>query len=254
MRRFNCTSICWALHKLSWGLAQLGDLAEAEHTARREIAIARQHGHPYRLAAWVRVLAFVLRLRGDLAAADQLRAESEPLMSGLDDLHLGDYWFAEWAVVAAGLGDIERARDVAAVALAKATQLAYRTAMADALWADGEVRLSVGEHAAGSFARALTMMRRHGLPLRRVEVLTGLALAVDDAEIAAAATAAAAAVRDDQHMVLPAGLAARLDSVRERWASTIGADRWAQWVDDMSTRPHDELLDLLRRVLAAYAP
>ena len=148
-------------------------------------------------------------------------------------------------MVAAGLGDIERARDLATVALAKATQRAVGTAMGDALWAEGEVRLAAGEQAAGTFARALTQMRRHGTPLRRVEVLTGLALTVDDAEIAAAATAAAIAVRDQQHMVLPAGIAARLDEVRERWASVVGTERWAQSVADLSTRPPDELLDLL---------
>ena len=121
-------------------------------------------------------------------------------------------------------------------------------------WAEGEVRLAAGEQAAGSFARALTQMRRHGFPLRRVEVLTGLALAVDEPELAAAATAAAVAVRDEQHMVLPAGIAARLDQVWKRWASIVGTDRWAQQVGDLSARPHDELLDLLARGLAAQAP
>jgi predicted ATPase len=241
--------LCWALSTLALGLAQLGDLAEAEHTAHRAIAVARQHGHPYRLATGLAVLADILRLRGDLAAVDRLRAESVPLMTGLDDLD-GVYWFAEWAVAAAGLGEIERARDLASVALAKATQLGDVTAMGSALWAEGEVRLTAGEEAAGSFARAFMNLRRHGRPLRRVEVLTGLALAVDDAEIAAAATAAAVALRDDQHMVLPAGVAGRLDRIRERWASSVGADRWAQSVGDVSARPRDEVLDLLRRALA----
>jgi predicted ATPase/DNA-binding XRE family transcriptional regulator len=245
--------LCWALGTLAWGLAQLGDFAEAERAVRREIAVARQHGHPYRLAGGLASLAGILRLRGDLAGADRLRAESEPLMTGLDDLHFGVTWFGEWAVVAAGLGDIERARDLAAIGLAKATQLAYRFAMADALWAEGEVRLTAGEQAAGTFARALTNMGRHGLPLRRVEVLTGLALAVDDAEIAAAATAAAVAVGDQHQVVLPAAVAARLDEIRERWASIVGANRWAQLVGDMSARPH-ELVDLLVRDLPAQAP
>ena len=142
-------------------------------------------------------------------------------MTGLDDPRFGATWFAEWAVVAAGLGDIERARDLAAVALATATQRADSTVMGWALWAEGEVRLTAGEQAAGSFARALTQMRRHGTPLRRVEVLTGLALAVDDAEIAAAATAATVAVRDEQHMVLPPGIAARLDESM----GAVGIDR-----------------------------
>jgi hypothetical protein len=246
--------LCWVLHNLALGLAQLGDLAQAEHTARREIAVARQHGHPYRLAAGFLGLAGILRLRGDLAAADRLLAEAEPLMAGLDDLDVGVYWFGEWAVVAAGLGEIERARDLAGVAHAKATQLAYRTAMADALWAEGEVRLTGGEQAAGTFARALTNMGRHSFPLGRVEVLTGLALAVDDAEIAAAATAAAVTVRDEQHMVLPAGVAARLDEICARWASIVGTERWTQSVVDLSTRPHDELLELLVRALAVRSP
>jgi len=124
--------------------------------------------------------------------------------------------------------------------------------MGAALWAEGEVRLTAGDEAAGSFARAF-MNLRHGRPLRRVEVLTGLALAVGDAEIAAAATAAAVALRDDQQMVLPTGVAARLDRIWERWASIVGADRWAQCVGDMSARPHDELRDLLVRALAAQA-
>ena len=50
------------------------------------------------------------------------------------------------------------------------------------------------------------------VPQRRVEVLTGLALAVDEPESAAAA--AAAVVVRDEHMPLPAGIAARLD---EKW-------------------------------------
>ena len=81
-----------------------------------------------------------------------------------------------------------------------------------------------------------------------------MALAVDDAELAAAATAAAVAVRDEQHMVLPPGIAARLDRVWERWAPIAGKDRWAQQVSDLSARPHDELLELLVRGLAAPAP
>ena len=246
--------LCYVLDNLAWGLAQLGDLAEAERTVRRAIAIARQHGHPYRLAVGFRILADILRLRGDVVAADRLLAESDSLVTGLDDLVFGAVWFAEWAVVAAGLGDIERARDLAAVALAKATQRAIGSVMGWALWAEGEVRLTGGEQAAGSFARALTKMRRHGFPLRRVEVLTGLALAVDEPESAAAAAAAAVAARDEQHMVLPAGIAARLDEIWKRWASIVGTDRWAQRVSDLSTRPHDELLDLLARGLAARAP
>jgi predicted ATPase/transcriptional regulator with XRE-family HTH domain len=242
---------CWALFTLASGLAQLGDLAEAEHTARRAIAVARQHGYPYQLATGLAVLTDILRLRGDLAAVDRLRGESAPPMIGLDDLDV--LWFADWAVAAAGLGEIERARDLAADALTKATQRGDGTAMGAALWAEGEVRLTAGEEAAGSFARAFMNLRRHGKPLRRVEVLTGLALAVGDAEIAAAATAAAVALRDDQQMVLPAGVAARLDRIRERWASIVGADRWAQCVGDMSARPHDELRDLLVRAFAAQA-
>ena len=195
-----------------------------------------------------------MRLRGELTAADRLLADAEPLMAGLDDLDVGVYWFAEWAVVAAGLGDIERAGDLARVALANATQLAYRTAMAAALWAEAEVRLTGGEQAAGTFAKALTNMGRHSFPLGRVEVLTGLALTVDDVEIAAAATAAAVTVRDQQHMLLPAGVAARLDEMCARWASIVGTERWTQSVVDLSTRPHDELLDLLVRALAARAP
>jgi hypothetical protein len=96
-------------------------------------------------------------------------------------------------------------------------------------------------------------MRRHSFPLRRVEVLTGLALAVDEPEIAAVAAAAGVAVRDEQHMVLPAGIAARLDDIWTRWASSVGTDQWAQRVSDLSTRPYDELLDLLARRLAARA-
>ena len=211
-------NLCWVLINLALGLAQLGDFAEAERTVRREIADARQHGLPYLLAAGFRVLAGILRLRGDLAAADRLLAESDSLMADIGDLRFGATWFAEWAVVAAGLGDIERARDLAAVALANATESADSTAMGWALWAEGEVRLAGGEQAAGSFARALRNMRRYSLPLRRLEALTGLALAVDDAEIAAAATAAAVALRDQQHMVLP-GVAARLDEVSQRWAA-----------------------------------
>ena len=228
-------NLCWVLSNLALGLTQLGDFAEAERTVRREIADARQHGVPYLLAAGSRVLAGILRLRGDLAAADRLLAESDSLMAGLGDLRFGATWFAEWAVVAAGLGDIERASDLAALALANATESADSTAMGWALWAEGEVRLTGGEQAAGSFARALRNMRRYSLPLRRLEALTGLALAVDDAEIAAAATAAAVALRDDQHMVLP-GVAARLDEVSQRWAAVVGADRWAQWVGHSSTR------------------
>ena len=125
--------------------------------------------------------------------------------------------------------------------------------MGRALWAEGEVRLTGGEQAAGSFARALTHMRRHSLPLRRVEALLGLALAVDEPEIAAAATAAAVAVRDEQDMVLPPRVAARLGDVWERWASIVGTDRWAQQVSDMSARPHDELPDQFVRGLAARA-
>jgi predicted ATPase/transcriptional regulator with XRE-family HTH domain len=242
--------LCWALHNLALGLAQLGDLAEAEDVARRGISIAGQRGHPYRLAAGLRVLAETLRLRGDLAAARHLLAESESFVTGLGDLDVSVYWFDECAVVAAGLGEIEQARDYAARSLVTATRLGYRFAMGDALWADGEVRLSGGEDAAGSFARAFTITRRHGLPLRRVEVLTGLALAVDDAEIAAVATAAAFAARNDEQIVFPARIAARLDGVRQRWVSTVGSERWAQSVDGMSARPRDELLELLARVLA----
>ncbi len=246
--------LCWVLSTLAQALAQLGDVAEAERTIRREIAVARQHDHPYRLAAGLAVLAYILRLRGDLVAANRLLAESERLMTGLDDLRFGVLWFAEWAVVAAGLGEIERARHLAAVAVSNATQRADSTTVGDALWAEGEVRLSGGEQAAGSFARALTSMGRLGFPLRRAEVLTGLALTVDDAEIAAAATAATIAVRNEQHMVLPAGIAARLDETWERWAAIVGTDRWAQSVADLSARPHAELLDQLVRGLAAQAP
>jgi len=245
--------LSYVLDNLAGGLLQLGDFAEAERTVRRAIAIARQHGHPYRLAVGIRILASILRLRGDLVAADRLLAESDSLVTGLDDVRFGATWFAEWAVVAAGHGDIERARDLAAVALTKATQRADRAAMGWALWAEGEVRLTAGEQAAGPFAQALTKMRRHSFPLRRVEALTGLALTVDEPEIAAAAAAAAVAVRDEQHMVLPAGIAARLDEIWKRWASIVGTDQWAQRVSDLSTRPHDELLDLLARRLAARA-
>jgi hypothetical protein len=241
----------WALSNLASGLAQLGDLAEAEHTAQRAVAVARQHGYPYRLAMGLTVLADILRLRGDLAAVDQLLAESVPLMTGLDDLEI--LWFAEWAVAAAGLGEIQRARNLASDALTKATRLGDGTAMGAALWAEGEVRLTAGEEAAGSFARAFMDLRRHGRPLRRVEVLTGLALATREAEIAAAATAAAVALRDDQRMVLPPGVAARLDRICERWAPIVGADRWAQCVRDMSAQPQDELRDLLVRAVAAPA-
>jgi predicted ATPase/transcriptional regulator with XRE-family HTH domain len=245
--------LSYVLDNLAGGLLQLGDLAEAERTVRRAIATARQHAHPYRLATGFRILASILRLRGDLVAADRLLAESDSLVTDLDDLLFGATWFAEWAVVAAGLGDIERAHDLAAVALAKATQRALSSVMGWALWAEGEVRLTGGEQAAGSFAGALTKMRRHSFPLRRVEVLTGLALAVDEPGIAAAAAAAAVAVRDEQHMVLPPGIAARLDDIGKRWASSVGTDQWAQQVSDLSTRPHDELLGLLARRLAARA-
>jgi predicted ATPase/transcriptional regulator with XRE-family HTH domain len=243
--------LCWALSNLASGLAQLGELAEAEHTAQRAIALARQHGYPFRLGTALTVLADILRLRGDLAAVDRLHAESVPLMAGLDDLDV--LWFAEWAVAAAGLGEIERARELASVALTKATQLGDGTAMGAALWAEGELRLTAGEDAAGSFARAFMNLRRHGRPLRRIEVLTGLALATGDAETAAAATAATVALRDDQQMVLPAGVAARLDRIGERWTSIVGADQWAKCVSDLSARPHDELRDLLARSFAARA-
>jgi predicted ATPase/transcriptional regulator with XRE-family HTH domain len=243
--------LCWALSNLAAGLAQLGELTEAEHTAQRAIALARQHGYPFRLGTGLTVLADILRLRGDLAAADRLHAESAPLMTGLDDLDV--LWFAEWAVAAAGLGEIERARELASVALSKATLLGDGTAMGAALWAEGEVRLTAGEEAAGSFARAFMNLRRHGRPLRRIEVLTGLALATGDAEIAAAATAAAVVLRDDQQMVLPAGVAARLDRLGKRWASIVGADQWAKCIGDLSARPHDELRDLLVRSFAAQA-
>ena len=107
-----------------------------------------------------------------------------------------------------------------------------------ALWAEGEVRLTGGEQAAGSFARALKNMGRYSLPLRRLEALTGLALAVDDAEIAAAATAAAVALRDDQHMVLP-GVAARLDEYRSGGqpssAPSDGRSRWPTCRHDPTT-------------------
>ena len=237
--------LSYVLVNLASGLAQLGDLAEGERTVRRAIAVARQHDHPYRLAVGFRVLANILRLRGDLVAADRIHAESDSLVTGLDEPRFGATWFAEWAVVAAGLGDIERARDLAAVALATATQRAASSVMGWALWAEGEVRLAADEPAAGSFASALMQMRRHITPLRRVEVLAGLALAVDDAELAAAATAAAVAVRDQQHMVLPAGVDARLEEIRVRWASVVGTQRWVQRVGDLSARPHDDLLDLL---------
>ena len=246
--------LSYVLVNLASGLAQLGDLAEAERTVRRAIAVARQHDHPYRLAVGFRVLAGIVRLRGDLVAADRIHAESDSLVTGLDEPRFGATWFAEWAVVAAGLGDIERARELAAVALATATQRAASSVMGWALWAEGEVRLAAREQAAGSFASALTLMRRHSTPLRRAEVLSGLALAVDDAELAAAATAAAVAVRDEQGMVLPLLVAARLDEVWERWAPIVGTDRWAQRVSDLSAQPHDELLDLLARELAAQAP
>jgi predicted ATPase/transcriptional regulator with XRE-family HTH domain len=243
---------CWALSTLASGLAQLGALAEAEDTARRAVAIARQHAFPYRLATGLAVLADILRLRGDLTAVDRLGAESvSPLLTGLDDLDV--LWFAERAVAVAGLGEVAQAPDPTSVALTKATQLGNGTAMGAALWAEGEVRLTAGEEAAGSFARAFTNLRRHGRPLLQIEVLTGLALAVDDVEIAAAATAAAGALRDDQHMVLPAGVAARLDRICERWAPIVGADRWALCVGDMSARPYDELPDLLVRAFAAQA-
>jgi len=243
---------CWALSTLASGLAQLGDLAEAEQTARRAVAIAGQHGYPYRLATGLAVLADILRLRGDLAAVDRLGAEAvPPLLTGLDDLDV--LWFAERAVAAAGLGEIDRARDLASVALTKATQLGMGTAVGAALWAEGEVRLNAGEEAAGAFAQAFTNLRRHGRPLLQIEVLTGLALSVDDVEIAAAATAAAVALRDDQHMVLPAGVAARLDRIRDRWAPIVSADRWAQCLGAMSARPRDELPDLLVRAFAAQA-
>jgi hypothetical protein len=52
-------------------------------------------------------------------------------------------------------------------------------------------------------------------------------------------------------MVLPPGIAARLDEVWERWASIVGTDRWAQSVVDLSAQSYDELLDLLVRALAA---
>jgi hypothetical protein len=243
---------CWALSTLACGLAQLGDLVEAEHTARRAVDIASQHGYPYRLATAQAVLVDILRLRGDLAAVDRLGAESvPPLLTGLDDLEV--LWFAERAVAAAGLGEIDRARDLASVAVAKATQLGIGTAMGAALWAEGEVRLTAGEEATGSFTRAFTNLRGHGRPLLQIEVLTGLALAVDDVEIAAAATAAAVAVRDDQHMVLPAGVAGRLDRICERWGPIVGADRWTRYVGDMSARPHDELPDMLVRAFAGQA-
>jgi predicted ATPase/DNA-binding XRE family transcriptional regulator len=237
--------LCWALLILSWGLIQLGELDEAEETARRSIAVARGHDHPYRLAAGLSSLAGILRLRGDLPAADRLRAESEMLITDLDDLHFGATWFAEWAVVAAGLGDIERARHLAAVALATANQRADRSAMGDALWAEGEVLLAAGEQAADSYTRAITCMGTHSMPLRRVEALTGLALSVDDADVAATATAAATTIRDEQHMVLPAAISARLDENAQRWASIIGAEQWTQRLEALTTRPHDELLHLL---------
>ena len=246
-------SRCWVLANLAWGLAQLGDFTEAEHTVRREIADARHHGLPYLLAAGSRILACILRLRGDLVAADRLLAESDSLMTDIGDLRFGTTWFAEWAVVAAGLGDTERARDLAAVALAKATERADSIAMGWALWAEGEVRLIGGDQAAASFAKALTHMQHYSLPLRRLEALTGLAVAVDNPEIALAATAAAVALRDDQHMVLP-GIADRLDEITQRWAAIVGADRWAQWVHHLPMRPHDELLDRLIRALSAQAP
>jgi predicted ATPase/transcriptional regulator with XRE-family HTH domain len=242
---------CWSLSTLASGLAQLGELAEAEHTAQHAVALAREHGYPYRLATGLTVLADILRLRGDLAAVDRLHAESVPLMTGLDDLEV--LWFSEWAVAVAGLGEIERAHDLASVALGKATQLGDGTAMGAALWAEAEVRLTAGHEAAASFAQAFANLRRHGRPLLRVEVLTGLALAVDDAEVAAAATAAAVALRDDQEMLLPAGVAARLERVRERWASIVGADRWDQCVGGASERQPDELQDRLVRVVLAQA-
>ena len=132
----------------------------------------------------------------------------------------GAPWFAEWAVVAAGLGDIERARDLAAVALTKATQ---RAAAGHGMGAVGGGRGAAHRGRAGRriLRPGAHEMRRHGFPLRRVEVLTGLALAVDEPEIAAAAAAAAVAVRDEQHMVLPAGIAARLDEIWE----AVGIDR-----------------------------
>jgi hypothetical protein len=235
----------WALSVLAVGHAHVGDLPEAENTARRMVAVARQQDNPYRLAAAFGVLAGILRLRGDLVDAERLHAESELLMSGLDDLHFGIQWLAEWAVVVAGLGDIERSRHLAAVARDKATQRADGTAMGEALWAEGEVLLAAGEPAVESFTKALSAMRAHSMPLRRVEALTGLAVAVDDAETAATATAAAITVRDEQHMVLPTAVAARLDEASQRWASTVGTTNWTQQLDELSKRPHAQLLDLL---------
>jgi hypothetical protein len=115
------------------------------------------------------------------------------------------------------------------------------------------VRPQFGHLAADRSPGAFMNLRRHGRPLRRIEVLTGLALATGDAETAAAATAAVVALRNDQQMVLRAGVAARLDNIGKRWAAIVGADQWAKCVGDLSARPHDELRDLLVRSFAARA-
>jgi predicted ATPase/transcriptional regulator with XRE-family HTH domain len=244
-------NVRWALSILAFGQAQLGDLAGAESTARRMVAVAREQDNPYRLAAALRTLAIVLRLKGDLADADRFHAESDPLMSGLDDLHLGAQWQAEWAVVAAGVGDLDRARELSEDAVAKASLRADSMAMGVALWAEGEVRLATGAPAVESFVKALTSMGRNGLSLRRVEALVALAFAVDDADVAATAIFAAIAIRDEQHVVFPASVAARLDEIRLRWTSIIGLDQWNRRMDELAARPDDELLDLLIRTIAA---
>jgi hypothetical protein len=86
----------------------------------------------------------------------------------------------------------------------------------------------------------------HGLSMYHV-ALTGLALAVDDSEIARRGHGRRVAERDHYQKVLPAGLP--LGSTRHRSGehrSSAPSNRAGGWMGDLlSTRPHDELLELL---------
>ncbi|MGH9231331.1 MAG: hypothetical protein ACRD07_21825 [Acidimicrobiales bacterium] len=233
-------------------MVELGHLAEARDVLERALAISTDLDDAYFGVTAVHNLATVLRLEGELCRADELLASGASALEALDHVDVQAHWYANWAVVALDLGHMGRAADLAALSMARAKEAGDGFARCEALWADGEVRLACGEPSDEVFREGLAHAHEHGRcgPMRQLELLAGLAFGCDRLDVAARCVAVANAILEADMIVLPSGVTTRLEVVHDRSTGVVGTERWAQHIADASTRPINELLSALARIVS----
>ena len=235
----------WTLGNLGAWLLVLGNPAEALPVMERGLALARETGNTYREATFLETLGEARFLLGDLVAADRNYAEAEPLTRAAGHVERAGGVFAGWAVVALGLGDVDRARRLADEAWSSATEAGTSDTLGLALWARAELAVATGGDPVPDFREALHHSRAHAQPLFTVQLLSGLAAATDDAETAALAHAAVVSICTRHDMTPPEGIASRLEADLRRWSSGADGAHWNRLVREYEARPLAELIDTI---------